>query len=420
MSRRNQSKNTVPRPTPVQNPSGVQRVSGQQKSVPQPQRRLVRTTVADCPDANQSCPLPADQPNCPVRFPGGEPICGVGNLGFRIPYPTAGTYTLMPGLDITITTTDETYFDWTATRPGVTAITVKGGTAQYVYTYANRETSGTGLHSPYNPGGQCNIPTVSHIDICFNPDIVILYGLEVSKTARTKLTRSHTWNIVKTSDTTEITLSPGQTFLATYMVTASQTYVDSDWMVSGTITITNTNTEPGFTVVIDDVNDLVPPAAAVSLPVALPYTLQPGETLSGTYSVMTGAPGSGTNLVMVDARRGSQTRTATSTAGWDFSSTTTEINHIDECMVVTDSLVGALGRGCISDQYGFAIQYEVEIGPFDVCGDYDVLNTVTGVANDTNTVTTDSWVIAVHIPCVGGCTLTQGYWKTHSEHGPAP
>ena len=26
----------------------------------------------------------------------------------------------------------------------------------------------------------------------------------------------------------------------------------------------------------------------------------------------------------------------------------------------------------------------------------------------------------VHVPCAGGCTLTPGYWKTHSRYGPAP
>ena len=26
----------------------------------------------------------------------------------------------------------------------------------------------------------------------------------------------------------------------------------------------------------------------------------------------------------------------------------------------------------------------------------------------------------VNVPCAGGCTLTQGYWKTHSDRGPAP
>jgi hypothetical protein len=420
MDRRRQPKTSTSRQVQSPKQPVFQRVRAQQKSSPQSERNLVRTTAADCPYANQTCPLPSDQPGCPIRYLGGEPVCAVGNLGTRIPSPVAGTYTLMPGLDITITTTDNIYFDWTATRSGVTAITVTELKNQYTYTYSNQETSGTGLHAPYFPAGECVIPAIRHIDICFDPSAIILSGLEVSTTAKTKFTRFHTWDVVKTSDTTNLVLSPGQTFLATYLVTASQTYVDSDWMVSGEITIKNTNTEPGFTITIDDVNDLVPPAANVSLPVALPYTLQPGETLSGTYSALTGAPGSGTNLAMVDVSSGSQTKTVTATASWDFSSSTTKIDHVDECFSVSDSMVGGLGSGCAFDVGGFATQYQVEIGPFDVCGDYDVLNTVTGVANDTGSVTTDSWVIAVHIPCVGGCTLSAGYWKTHSEHGPAP
>ena len=28
--------------------------------------------------------------------------------------------------------------------------------------------------------------------------------------------------------------------------------------------------------------------------------------------------------------------------------------------------------------------------------------------------------VDVDVPCLGGCTLTPGYWKTHSEFGPAP
>jgi hypothetical protein len=31
----------------------------------------------------------------------------------------------------------------------------------------------------------------------------------------------------------------------------------------------------------------------------------------------------------------------------------------------------------------------------------------------------DSWSIVVDVPC-DGCTLTQGYWKTYSDRGPAP
>src|SRR4029078_469457 len=30
-----------------------------------------------------------------------------------------------------------------------------------------------------------------------------------------------------------------------------------------------------------------------------------------------------------------------------------------------------------------------------------------------------SWEVIVTVPCPTGCTLTQGYWKTHSDFGPA-
>lgn len=56
---------------------------------------------------------------------------------------------------------------------------------------------------------------------------------------------------------------------------------------------------------------------------------------------------------------------------------------------------------------------------FAVCGDYDVSNTATYTANDTGETGNDTWVVDVVLPC-GGCTLTQGYWKTHSDRGPAP
>jgi hypothetical protein len=52
------------------------------------------------------------------------------------------------------------------------------------------------------------------------------------------------------------------------------------------------------------------------------------------------------------------------------------------------------------------------------CGEFDVENT----ADVLNSVVLDSASATVHvtIPCDRGCTLTQGYWKTHSEFGPAP
>jgi hypothetical protein len=58
--------------------------------------------------------------------------------------------------------------------------------------------------------------------------------------------------------------------------------------------------------------------------------------------------------------------------------------------------------------------YSKVIGPFYTCGEYRVDNTATLC-----TGASSSWTVTVNVPC-GGCTLTPGYWKTHSKDGPAP
>jgi hypothetical protein len=63
--------------------------------------------------------------------------------------------------------------------------------------------------------------------------------------------------------------------------------------------------------------------------------------------------------------------------------------------------------------------YSRTIGPYDVCGTYTVDNTSAFVTNDTGATGDSSWTVNINVPCVG-CTLTYGYWKTHSNHGPAP
>src|SRR4030042_6097989 len=59
--------------------------------------------------------------------------------------------------------------------------------------------------------------------------------------------------------------------------------------------------------------------------------------------------------------------------------------------------------------------YSAVIGPFNECGEYVFQNTAK-ICNGS----TDTWLISVHVPCEVGCTLTPGYWKTHSMLGPAP
>jgi len=91
---------------------------------------------------------------------------------------------------------------------------------------------------------------------------------------------------------------------------------------------------------------------------------------------------------------------------------------IDECIDLTDTYFSNLGTVCVGDAPK-TFTYSRLIGPYDVCGDYTVENTASFVTNDTGTTGSDSWTVIVDVTC-GGCTLSQGYWKTHSEFGPAP
>jgi hypothetical protein len=94
---------------------------------------------------------------------------------------------------------------------------------------------------------------------------------------------------------------------------------------------------------------------------------------------------------------------------------------IDECATVTDSAAGTLGTMCAATSpFTQTFPYQALVGPYAVCGDYTWTNTATLVTNDTGTTRDDSWAVTVHVPCATGCTLSQGYWKTHSRYGPAP
>ena len=54
------------------------------------------------------------------------------------------------------------------------------------------------------------------------------------------------------------------------------------------------------------------------------------------------------------------------------------------------------------------------------CDSFDVVNTVEVVDGDPlKPFATDTNTIHVVVHCNNGCTLTQGYWKTHSIYGPA-
>jgi len=65
--------------------------------------------------------------------------------------------------------------------------------------------------------------------------------------------------------------------------------------------------------------------------------------------------------------------------------------------------------------------YTTLIGPYSACGPFEVVNTAWFEALDTDATGSASWTVIGEVPCTPdpGCTSTAGYWKLHSEFGPA-
>jgi hypothetical protein len=238
---------------------------------------------------------------------------------------------------------------------------------------------------------------------------------EVYKDASTSFTRTHNWTIHKSADQSTLTLSTGQQFPVNYTVRVDSTYTDSEWAVSGSIVVNNPNP---FTITLGNITDTVSPGipATVDCGAIFPYELSAGGSLVCSYQVALPDGSYRTNtataFVENDGTEGYQ-----GTAAVDFSSAA--ISELDECTDVSDTYAGALGTVCTASGPA-TFNYSRNIGPYAICGTYTVDNTASFVTNDTGTTGSDDWTITVNVPCTGGCTLTPGYWKTHSEYGPGP
>jgi hypothetical protein len=272
------------------------------------------------------------------------------------------------------------------------------------------------------------------------------YGLTVQKNATTTFDRNYNWDISKTRVIVQgetdgdnlpatLELQPNQPYTATYQVAvgpdAVTAYQDSNWAVSGTITIQNPAPIPATGV---SVSDLITKSGAADIAATVDCDAgTAGNQNTVNVPAKSGATnGSATCSYSASLPDGTaRTNTATATlfsqpytgsANVTFGSPTT---LIDECVNVTDDLGGTLGQVCV----GTAPQtftYTLVIGPYAACGVYQFPNTATYLAvddaNDTGETASSTYTVTITVPCPEGCTLTQGYWKTHNDsfHGGAP
>jgi len=234
-------------------------------------------------------------------------------------------------------------------------------------------------------------------------------GLLLKKDVFCEKSSTWTWDIFKEADQSSLTLEPGQSFPVNYTVTATATE-EGNFNVSGHIYVMNTTNAP---IVINSVTDSL---GAVQCGVNFPYTLPAQWLLQCTYSGSLGSEPSENVATAVDAAGVSASVKAP--IDWSKAAITSET---DECIDVSDTFAGALGTVCAGDETSFTFEYTRDVS-FEVCGEYDVDNTASFETNDTGASGSSDVTIPVDVPCEpdGGCTLTPGYWKTHSTYGPAP
>ena len=261
-------------------------------------------------------------------------------------------------------------------------------------------------------------------------DVTIVNPLVIEKTAQTSFDRDWDWTIVKSADQTDLELQEGESFTVNYDVTVNASSEDVNHMVSGTVTITNPvgNPDVQVTSVTDALNSSG--GATLNCDQTIPAVLSSGESINCTYNESVPNKNDNENEVTVTTDGTVPGGSDTATVVWGDPS-----NVIDECIDVsdindTDTVLP--DTICANETLPHTYEYGLTFGPEGgegvevvvACGEMDHPNIASFIttddSNDTDESGSDDWNVHVTVNCFEGCTLTQGYWKTHSQEGPAP
>lgn len=256
----------------------------------------------------------------------------------------------------------------------------------------------------------------------------IVLPLEVQKTANTSYDRDWNWTIDKSADQTSLLLAEGESFTVNYDVTVNASSTIVNRMVTGSITITNPAGNPNATIQsVSDVLNASGAATTVNCNVTFPHILAGGQQLVCSYTKNNASANDNLNTATVTTSGDVPGGSGNAAVVWSQSPN----NEIDECIDVSDTndTDGVLPNTICANNGSLPHTYEygLTFGPAGVqgvevpvaCGESDWPNTASFVTTDDNNDTTesgqDSWNVHVNVDCQEGCTLTQGYWKTHND-----
>ncbi len=306
--------------------------------------------------------------------------CSESDDSYKFESWTAGERSFGP---ISITNNDGKNFDWSSTSPVSCVIVVRGNIANVYYYCPDGAYGDTELTGPEDF-------EISHVTFCYS-ELQDFELLNVSKTAETSFTREHFWDIDKSvgteqgyelDDVAKIWLYIDGEGDETATWTVEVTYLDfedSDFNVSGTITIENTGTLDAVITGIDDV------LAGMAIDVncgedfEFPYTLEVDDILTCTYSEDGYVEGA--NVVTVTTERDEYTADAPIFWG----DPTTEINETVNIQDISD-LFGTVTLGSVTAPNGDTFTYDEDFAwedyGADNCGSFQYDNTATIVETD--------------------------------------
>lgn len=339
-----------------------------------------------------------------------NPTCedlGLGTFEIKVDPPQSGTYAIDAENSVTVVIED-LMVSWSSTI-AMDAVLVKGGTDAHVYTYDQEASEDAGLHSPINPNNDTPYG-VSHVNFCYD------YELAVAKTAETSVDRTYAWAISKSAASDSLLLAANDSQPMGYQVQVTQTSSsDSNWAIGGTIAIRNPSPYVAPLLSVTEIIDESITAEVDCAGAEFPYQLAAFDELHCRYSA--NLP-DGSDRIGVTTAQTDEYEVGSGFATSVISFAAPTIHSIDSCIAVTDTLAGDLGSVCLGDSGLF--EYDIELGPYAECAtQHEVVNIASFEGSGSSG--SASAVVTVEVAaCEEGCTLTQGYWKNHSEYGPAP
>jgi hypothetical protein len=243
--------------------------------------------------------------------------------------------------------------------------------------------------------------------------------LQASKTATAKWTKTYEWTIEKTVAPDSWDLEAGQSGTSTYTVKVTRSLASESIWVEGEVCVKNVGTVPTENLkIVDRLQAIVGSntilLASVPLDMSLNPVLDPGESQCYPYSIpLTPIPGAeyvnnARITITNDPRFPGEENGPNEKVDFSLPVSPTETN----ASVNVDDTNGLSWLFTNTGQVSYTKTFR--------CKDDEGAHVNTATIRETGQSDDASVTVICRPPKGNGCTLTPGYWKTHSIYGPAP